>query len=122
MNATGKKVPAAFQLYEAGKQRRYSLLFSVNGAAFTVAKLVVGPNPTLILGGLSLRNLAIGAIAFTLLMAVDIFFFGQHMRSTIPDAQGGAPSDYIEVFGPVGKAVLAAIAVLLCSGWALVAA
>lgn len=121
MNALGKKIPAAFQIYEAGKQRRYSLLFSVNGAAFTVAKVLIGADPKWVLGGLSLRSLAMGAIAFTLLMTVDIFFFGQHMRSTIPDAQGGTRSDYIDVFGPIGKAVLAAIASLLCAGWALVA-
>lgn len=122
MNTPGKKVPAAFQIYEAGKQRRYALLFSVNGACFAVAKLVVGPNPALVLGGLTLRNLAVGAIVFTILMAVDVFFFGQHMRATIPDAQGGTRSDYIDVFGWIGKAVLAAIAMLLCTGWALVAA
>ena len=121
MNTLGKKTPAAFQAYETGKQRRYSLLFSVNGAAFTVAKLLIGPKPDLVLGGLSLQSLAIGLIAFTVLMSVDIFFFGQHMRSTIPDAPGTSRSDYLEVFGPIGKAVLVAIALLLCGGWALVA-
>jgi hypothetical protein len=29
-------------LYEEGKHRRYSLLFSVNGGAFAVAKILVG--------------------------------------------------------------------------------
>jgi hypothetical protein len=121
MPQLGKKIPAAFTTYETGKQRRYALLFSVNGAAFTIAKLLVGPKPELILGGLSLTHLAIGMVAFTLLMSADIYLFGQHMRSTIPDAEGSERSDYVEVFGPIGKAVLASIGLLLCAGWLLAA-
>ena len=121
MTQFGKKIPTGFGTYESGKQRRYSLLFSVNGAAFTVAKLLVCSNPEIVLGGLSLIQLAIGMVGFTLLMSVDICFFGKHMRSTIPDAQGGTRSDYVEVFGAIGKAVLASIAGLLCAGWLLVA-
>jgi hypothetical protein len=117
----GKKIPAAFATYEAGKERRYSLLFSVNGGAFTVAKLLSGSKPELVLGGLSLANLAIGMLVFTVLMSADIYFFGEHMRSTIPDTEGTKRSDYIEIFGLVGKCVLGVIATLLCGGWLLVA-
>ena len=121
MTHLGKKVPSEFKTYEAGKQRRYALLFSVNGGAFTIAKLMAGPKPELILGGLSLVHLALGMVAFTLLMSVDIYFFGQHMRSTIPEEKGASRSDYIDMFGRIGKAVLASIAVLLCAGWLLAA-
>ena len=49
----------AFDLYENGKHRRYSLLFSVNGGAFAIAKLLAGGPGTdpVVLGHLTLRPL-----------------------------------------------------------------
>jgi len=32
--------PKLFELYENGKHRRYSLLFSINGGAFAIAKFL----------------------------------------------------------------------------------
>jgi hypothetical protein len=88
----------AFELYENGKHRRYSLLFAVNGGAFAVAKLLVGEitRPEIVLGGLRLWQLSLGMLLFTAVMVWDIFEFGLKMRRTyLPDA-----------FGPQGRIVL----------------
>ena len=102
----------AFALYEEGKHRRYGLLFSVNGGAFAVAKLLTGEpgKPGIVLGDLSLSQLALGMVLFTAVMTWDIFEFGRKMRKNyLPDA-----------FGTQGKIVLLSLGVLLCLGWFLV--
>ena len=112
-----KKVPESFKAYEDGKHRRYSLLFAVNGGAFAVAKLFSDakifsdPKTANVLGSLTLRQLSLGMILFTIVMVVDIFMFGEKMRTKyLPDA-----------FGWQGKAVLLLLGVLICAGWFLVA-
>ncbi|HEY4368906.1 MAG TPA: hypothetical protein VGN07_16850 [Steroidobacteraceae bacterium] len=105
----------AFELYENGKHRRYSLLFAVNGGAFAVAKLLSGAageaaERSAVLGNLSLFELSIGMALFTALMIVDIFLFGARMRAQfLPDA-----------FGLPGKLVLILLGILQCSGWLLI--
>jgi hypothetical protein len=48
---------------------------------------------------------------FTIVMSMDIFMFGQKMRTIyLPDT-----------FGWQGKTVLVLIGALICSGWVLVA-
>jgi hypothetical protein len=42
LSSTQLTLKEASELYENGKHRRYSLLFSVNGGAFAIAKLVCG--------------------------------------------------------------------------------
>jgi purine-cytosine permease-like protein len=101
----------AFELYEEGKHRRYSLLFAVNGGAFAVAKLLTGESGKPVLGDLSLSQLALGMVLFTVVMTCDIYEFGQKMRENY------LPED---AFGPVGKIVLILLGVLLCAGWFLV--
>jgi len=54
--------------YIEGKMKRYNLLFAVNGGAFAIAKLFGEPNTQKILGGLSPKALAIGAIVLTAVM------------------------------------------------------
>ena len=101
----------AYDLYENGKHRRYSLLFSVNGGAFAIAKLLTGEpgKDSVVLGHLSLPQLAIGMALFTILMVADIFMFGQKMRT------GELPG----AFGWQGKLVLFFLGLLLCAGWLL---
>jgi len=72
----------AFELYENGKHRRYNLLFSVNGGAFAIAKLLTGElgKAGVVLGGLNMYELSIGMIVFTLCMGFDIGAFGYNMR------------------------------------------
>src|SRR5262245_24869219 len=105
-----QKLPEGFDAYEKGKHRRYSLLFSVNGGAFAIAKLLAEKNPSVVLGNLSLRQVSLGMILFTVVMVVDIYVFGEKMRSTyLPDE-----------FGRTGKVVLLLIGCLICAGWFLV--
>jgi hypothetical protein len=98
--------------YIEGKMRRYSLMFSVNGGAFAIAKLFAQGN-TQILGGLSLRPLAIGAIFFTLLVWRDIYLFGDMMKR---EFFGGHL-----VFQPPGIRILHALCSLVIIGWLVVA-
>jgi hypothetical protein len=100
----------AKDLYETGKHRRYSLLFSVNGGAFAIARLTIG-EPGKVLGNLTLTELSVGMAAFTAVMTWDIYVFGEKMRKTFLEKD----------FGPQGKAVLLLLASLLCAGWLLVA-
>ncbi|HYR91728.1 MAG TPA: hypothetical protein VE422_47200 [Terriglobia bacterium] len=94
-------------LYLDGKMKRYSLLFSVNGGAFAIAKLLNAPTPP---GGLSIGGLSVGAIVFTVLMTADIWLWGAGMRK-----RHGTT-----MFRPVGQTILLMIGALLTSGWALV--
>jgi hypothetical protein len=103
----------AKDLYENGKHRRYNLLFSVNGGAFAIAKLIIGvpAQPGFVLGKLTLTELSIGMVAFTAVMTCDIYAFGEKMRRTFLEND----------FGAQGKAVLLLLALLLCAGWLLAA-
>ena len=98
--------------YIDGKRRRYGLLFSVNGGAFAIAKLMADENTAKLLGGLSVRYLAFGAIVFTIVMVVDIWLFGQMMRAEFLDELA---------FTKRGKTILLLLGTLLVSGWLLVA-
>jgi hypothetical protein len=100
-------------LYEEGKHRRYSLLFSVNGGAFAVAKILVGSEckPPVVLGRLTLPELSWGMILFTVVMVLDIYAFGHKMRK----------KDFLpEAFDWRGKSVLISIGLIICLGWFLV--
>ena len=116
-----RKLPDAFKTYEDGKHRRYTLLFSVNGGALAIAKLLPSSETERFLGGLSLQHIAIGMIVFTLLMLIDIFAFGTHMRSTVTSGTQESHCEYVEMFGPVGRTVLVLLSVLICSAWWLAA-
>jgi hypothetical protein len=114
LSTTKLTLKEASDLYESGKHRRYGLLFSVNGGAFAVAKLLTGEpgkSSGLVLGGLTLTQLAIGMALFTAVMTADIYFFGEKMRLGYKDAK---------FFGPPGKVVLILLGVLVCIGWYLV--
>lgn len=95
-------------LYENGKNRRYSLLFAVNGGAFAIAKLMDGSGREL--GGLTIGMLAAGMVVFTMIMTLDIFSFGFWCRHRFREP----------VFGPIGWTVLGSIGMLICAGWLLV--
>jgi len=100
-------------LYEDGKHRRYTLLFSVNGGAFAIAKLLVGAEgkPATVLEQLTLPELSWGMILFTVIMAADIYAFGYKTSHAFG----------IHVFDWRGKLVLISIGLLICCGWFLVA-
>lgn len=129
---------AGLDTYIDGKMRRYSLLFTVNGGAFAIAKLLGEQQTGKVLGDLSLQAVAIGAIVFTCLMWFDIYLFGQMMRREFfggdkKDKEGtteatqrssrdaGDEKGEPLVFGPQGKFVLGALCTLLILGWSLAA-
>ena len=114
LSTTSLSLKEAFDYYENGKHRRYSLLFAVNGGAFAVAKLLTpeaGKSAVVLLGALTLPQLAIGMALFTCFMVWDIFVFGERVRAT-----------YLEnAFTGQGKAVLLLLGALQFAGWLLVA-
>jgi hypothetical protein len=101
--------PAA--AYESGKDRRYKLLFAVNGGAFAVAQLLVGSadKQGVVVGGLRLWQLAIGMGVFTTAMVIDVDAFGLKMRRKDDD-----------LFRRVGPVVLWLLGALIVAGWTLV--
>jgi hypothetical protein len=105
-----------FKIYEEGKHRRYTLLFSVNGGAFAVAKLFSDQDAAALLGQLTIPRMSVGMIFFTAVMVADTFTFGAKMRRYV-NVFG---PEGVDVFGPAGKAVLLLIGLLICSGWFLV--
>ena len=121
-NATNTSRPAfdekLFEAYENGKHRRYNLLFAVNGGAFAVAKLL-DEKGTAGVGNLTVDNLALGMLLFTLVMTFDIAAFGVKMREREePDPK--KRSRWGGLFALQGQFVLAAICLLLSGGWFLV--
>lgn len=106
-----KYLQEASKAYEDGKHRRYTMLFTVNGGAFAVAKVFAGPGAGMVLGALQLWQLSLGMILFTTVMVVDIFKFGQKMQRYLGK----------EVFAEYGKAVLILLGLLIATGWSLVA-
>jgi hypothetical protein len=115
MSAT-KKIPESFKTYEDGKSRRYSLLFSVNGGAFAVAKLLPPTDICAVIGRLTLCQLSAGMILFTVLMTADIFIFGENMRSTVSKEETEPAGDKLAMFGVKGKIILLLIGALICAG------
>ena len=104
-----------FKTYEDGKHRRYSLLFSVNGGAFAIAKVLSDATPEAklkVMGNLHVWQLSIGMLAFTILMVFDIYKFAEKMRSLQKNADPA-------IFKTEGKVVLLLIGTLICLGWLL---
>lgn len=98
--------------YIDGKMRRYGLLFSVNGGAFAIAKLMADDNTAKLLGRLSVRQLAVGAIIFTVVMVIDIWLFARMVRREFLGELA---------FSKLGKIILLLLGTLLVTSWLLVA-
>ena len=98
--------------YIDGKMRRYSLLFSVNGGALAIGKLMADANTASLLGRLSVTHLAIGAMIFTTVMVIDIWLFGEMMRVRFLNGLA---------FTTPGKVILILLGALIISGWLMVA-
>jgi hypothetical protein len=71
----------ALRTYIDGKMRRYGLLFSVNGGALAIAKLMADANTATLLGGLRITHVAVWAIIFTIVMVIDTWLFARMMKS-----------------------------------------
>lgn len=91
-------------LYEDGKHRRYTLLFSVNGGALVVGKLLVSGTSAeqLAFGSLRIWMIGLAMAIFSAVMTYDIWQFGVRMRKLDGD-----------LFGNPGRIVLAMIGGLL---------
>jgi hypothetical protein len=89
----------AYSAYENGKQRRYQLLFSVNGGVLAINAIAPQAWRTVLLGAMM--------IAFTMVMTADIKAFGERFHMT-----------YNDMFGRKGQKVLANIRLILCVSWA----
>jgi len=101
--------------YEDGKDRRYKLLFAVNGGDFTVVKWLAGErNAPTFLGSLELWQIGVGMALFTLAMVADIDAFGLKMRKN--GKQKGE-----KLYARMGVIVLLSIGSLIVAGWVLVA-
>jgi fatty acid desaturase len=97
--------------------RRYSLLFTVNGAAFAIVTFAseaisdaAGGSArwsVTLPGELQLTHLAAGAILFTFLMFLDIWAWGWQMRQTV------VPHS----FTILGRCVLAGMSALIICEW-----
>jgi hypothetical protein len=87
-----------FTAYEAGKKRRYDLLFAVNGGVLAIANISPTPWRTAIL--------ALAMVAFTAVMTVDIWYFGDRFHKK----DNG-------FFGDKGRLVLWSICAILCFAW-----
>ena len=112
----------AMEIYEDGKHRRYTLLFSVNGAVVAIFK--VAPNSDT--GRVGSWALAIGMIIFTGLMLYDIWIFGTRMRSELKEDDRGNIPDLAErrrsnrgrgVFSFHGRFVVIGSCTLITVGW-----
>jgi hypothetical protein len=114
LSSTQLTLNEAHELYESGKHRRYSLMFAVNGGAFAIAKLLTGESAKsgVVLGSLTLQELAIGMALFTAFMTWDIYVFGHKMRDTYLSNS----------FQWQGKVVLIALGALQLAGWLLAGA
>jgi hypothetical protein len=98
--------------YIEGKVKRYWLLFGVNGGSFVVAKFLHEKTGTFA-GQLTGREVALGAILFTLVMTIDIWLWGWQMRR--PEFAGK------HAFTPPGRAIALLIGGLVMSAWILAA-
>jgi len=90
-DAADATLSAGFEDYEKGKHRRYELLFKVNGAAFVIATLFTKTETKdIIQGVVSLQMLAIGMMAFTIIIGDrHLLFRLGHEAARQPLAQDG---------------------------------
>ena len=98
--------------YIEGKIKRYWLLFGVNGGAFVIAKFLHEKTGAFA-GQLTGREVAMGAILFTLVMTIDIWLWGWQMRR--PEFAGKL------AFTLHGRAIVLLIGSLVMSAWILAA-
>jgi hypothetical protein len=93
-----KEFKDTFAAYEAGKKRRYELLFAVNGGVLAIASFSPVQWRTAVLAGIM--------VAFTITMAYDIWHFGDRFFRHDQN-----------FFGEAGRSVLWSICLILCLAW-----
>ena len=120
--APDKKDWDAYNTYQDGKMKRYTLLFSINGGAYAIVTWAAEHLAAAqeIAREVSLKTIlpvvvAIAASLFTALMFVDVWLFGRMMSKV-------GTGDDLVYFGRHGQAVLILIVCTLLGGWAAVLA
>jgi hypothetical protein len=111
MLASGTEKLQGMSTYIDGKLKRYNLLFTVNAGAFVIGQ-IVKDNPQQTWGGLALWHVALGAMLFTVIMAVDIYLFAAMMKRHFLGEL---------IFNTPGKAVLVLLCLIVIGGWWLAA-
>jgi hypothetical protein len=107
--------------YEAGKGRRYGLLFAVNGGALAIVDLMVGATTEEVaqMGWLTPDVIAVAMIIFTGFMGRDIHEFGDKMKGFDEALVGTDKNVSLNLFGPHGRRLLWIICSLIVIAWAL---
>jgi hypothetical protein len=117
-----------FKAYEAGKSRRYGLLFTINGGAFALIGFLVSNNGQLltISQGLGHRLIAIWAFfimplalgAFSYFACEDIKRFAKNMRCfDVVKANDREMEEKLKIYGPEGARYLNRVQGLLVGAW-----
>src|SRR4051812_38366310 len=72
----------ALKTYLEGISNRVRLLFTVNGGAFAIARLIVDKSNSspILLGSLRLWHLSLGMAIITILIGLDIWIFADIMK------------------------------------------
>jgi hypothetical protein len=110
-----------FGVYQDGKSRRFSLLFTVNGGAFALVGFLAGDQPRVAFGVFSLWAFVVIPLAlvlFTRAMRDDFFVFGEAMRQVWRDAGLGCP----EIFSEKEQRIVRYVTALICASWGLAVA
>jgi hypothetical protein len=101
-----------YTLYESGKNRRYGLLFAVNGGAFAILALLLKEHQPISIAAVAALMIAPAMIFFTWTMWWDIDAFGTKMAKL---------AEPTELYGPVGRKVLLSIIGMLIFAWTVLA-
>jgi hypothetical protein len=108
----------AYGVYQDGKSRRFSLLFTVNGGAFALVGFLAGDQPRVKFGVFALWAFVVVPIAlvlFTRAMRDDFFVFGEAMHRVWRDSGLDCP----EIFSEKERRIVRCVAALLCASWGL---
>jgi hypothetical protein len=95
----------ALRTYTDGKMERYKLLFAVNGGAFAIGRLLLEKHSV----GLTMPQLSLGAVLFTLLLHFDIWAFAMMMRNSFGLKEFA--------FKTAGRLILVCLCSLLVAAW-----
>jgi hypothetical protein len=94
-----------YRVYQDGKARRYTLLFSVNGGALAILEFATEVDSANLFSAMPY-----GLILFTATMFIDIWAFGSALHAEVEQA-----------FRLIGRFVLTTICGLIIAAWSLMA-
>ncbi len=108
----------AFGVYQDGKSRRFSLLFTVNGGAFALLGFLAGDQPRIAFSFVTVWAFVViplAMIIFTQRMRDDLFVFGEGMNRVWQDLDLACP----EIFSAKEQKIVRSVTRLICAAWAL---